>query len=171
MIRLATQKDAESIVRVNISSWQAGYKKLLPTHLLSGISIKQRLKKWQQAFYRDGFTVLVKEVDHKIVDYCAFGPYRQESTSTANDAGEIYSLYLHPKQWRQGFGYDLLTRSCSNLNLKGYQTTLIWVMENNQQAIRLYQKFGFEGTQKSKQMELFQLEEKRMVRGGCLQQD
>lgn len=164
MIRPATSEDSESIVRVNVASWQVGYKDLIPQKILMEISVEERLKRWQRAWHRDGFKVLVKELNQEIIGYCAYGPLRSPASDKDN-IGEIYSLYLLPIHWQQGFGTDLLSYANANLKREGFNTLMIWVLEGNQRAIRFYQKRGFQldGTRKRREIDHFSLIEVGMV--------
>ncbi len=164
MIRKATIDDAPDIVAVNIKSWQQAYTRLIPVDILSNLSGKDRLQRWQAGFKDNRFHCFLEERDSRIIGYSCHGKYRDENISPA--CGEINSIYLLKEYWGSGIGSSLLSGSLSHLKSLHFEKCFIWVLENNDRAIKFYQhhEFQFDGETKLRKIEGFKLVEQRMVR-------
>jgi ribosomal protein S18 acetylase RimI-like enzyme len=57
--------------------------------------------------------------------------------------GEIVTIYLLPEYMGKGIGAMLLKECIDELELLGFTTILIWVLEDNFRARRFYEKHGF----------------------------
>ncbi|HSM45638.1 MAG TPA: GNAT family N-acetyltransferase, partial [Acidimicrobiia bacterium] len=55
----------------------------------------------------------------------------------------IYSIYVHPDQWGDGHGHDLLQAGEDTLLAKGFESGLLWVLDANQPARRFYERHGW----------------------------
>src|SRR6266576_3106744 len=60
MMRPGMPEDAEAVARVQIASWQEGYKHLFSDEQLSGISLPDRTRFWRR------FPPIVAEVDEEV---------------------------------------------------------------------------------------------------------
>lgn len=76
----------------------------------------------------------------KVIGTSSYSASRSESMK---DYGEIISLYLLPENTRKGYGKQLLKASVSGLNKMGFSNIFLWVLEENYNARRFYENFGF----------------------------
>jgi ribosomal protein S18 acetylase RimI-like enzyme len=60
--------------------------------------------------------------------------------------GEIHELVIAPAYRRRGFGTALLRHTIEFLRSKGRKRIGLWVGKENEQAKKLYRKFGFRPT-------------------------
>lgn len=152
-IRSAKVDDAQQIAQVHVQSWQAAYEGLLPEPYLDNLSVGSRVQQWTNGITNSPTLVDVCEEDDQIVGFVASG------RSRGNDAqvkqfGEIYSIYLVPKVWDQGYGQALLDVALHQLQNDGYIGVVLWVLEGNERAIQFYKRNGFSPDGNTTQEEL-----------------
>lgn len=135
MIRWATVDDADDLADVHVATWQAAYARMLPAEFLGTIDRAARARWWRR-FIGDGARVHVAEID-RVVGFC-------HATGSSDDGwGEIYSIYVHPDNWGDGHGHDLLQAGEDTLRATGFETALLWVLDANQRARRFYERHGW----------------------------
>lgn len=76
-----------------------------------------------------------------IVGFMCLGKCRDEDLD--NTYGEIWGIYLLPSFWRQGIGTVFIDWGIEELKQKGYRKISLWVLEDNMNARRFYEKMGF----------------------------
>ncbi len=57
-------------------------------------------------------------------------------------AGEIFELYLAPEYQGLGFGTRLFLAARRDLAAKGYLSTIVWALADNERALRFYENMG-----------------------------
>jgi RimJ/RimL family protein N-acetyltransferase len=67
---------------------------------------------------------------------------------TREDGGLAHERYLEyiwvAREWRkQGVAFDMLTAVLANLRESGVRTAYLWVLDGNDDAVRLYKRVGF----------------------------
>jgi ribosomal protein S18 acetylase RimI-like enzyme len=82
---------------------------------------------------------LVAAEGNAIVAYACAGPQRDGPESIA----ELYSIYVHPSQWRGGLGRLLLSRMMELVKSQGFARLSLSVFESNERAVKFYQSAGF----------------------------
>ena len=142
MIRSATIDDAYGIAEIHVSSWQAAYNGLLPDDFLQRLSVERRSKIWKQILDTAVNQTWVAEENSRKVGFVNFGPCRDEDADPAK-IGEIYSIYLAPDAWGQGYGRALCTQALTSLKKSGFNEVTLWVLETNEGAIYFYERAGF----------------------------
>ena len=60
-----------------------------------------------------------------------------------NGYGEIISVYILPEYCGKGYGKQLLQAAVDGLIRMEYRDIFLWVLENNANARRFYESFGF----------------------------
>jgi ribosomal protein S18 acetylase RimI-like enzyme len=141
-IRRAKASDAKAIAKVQMASWQAAYRGLLPDRLLGGLSAVGAERRWRRRLEDGTGQVLVCEREGRMAGFIAFGPGRDDD-AVAEEVAEIYALYLDPRDWRQGYGSALLGEALAALREQGYAEVTLWVLDNNQRGIGFYEASGF----------------------------
>jgi GNAT superfamily N-acetyltransferase len=136
-IRVAQVQDAAAISHVHVQSWLSTYRGILPTQYLASLNEADRVPQWQDWLTRD-ITVFVAEIDGEIVGFAGGGPIREPLASC--DA-ELYSIYLLQEAQGRGIGKALVSAVAGQLVEMGYQSMLVWVLEQNP-ALCFYQKMG-----------------------------
>jgi len=60
--------------------------------------------------------------------------------------GSVTSFWVHPRARGKGVGDALLLATIESARAAGYDELLLWVVENNDHAQRLYERHGFQPT-------------------------
>jgi len=85
---------------------------------------------------------LVLSRGERLVGFVSYGPTQDDGLDPAK-VGEIYLLYVAPEEWRKGHGRALLDEAVTRLQQAGRQEVVLWVLHNNEQAMRFYEAIGF----------------------------
>jgi ribosomal protein S18 acetylase RimI-like enzyme len=139
MAERATASDSSAIADVHVRAWQAAYRDILPQQYLDGLSAEEREGMWRRSM-QEGANVLVLRSDSGISGFIAYGSSREQAASSAE--GEIWALYVDPKMWSRGVGRSLMRAAREELAAKRLKTAALWVLEENERAIRFYEALG-----------------------------
>lgn len=88
---------------------------------------------------------LVMVQDEMIIGTSGFGKSRMEEM---NGFGEIISLYFLPEYMGKGYGRLLLREVVGELKRMDFDKVFLWVLEENRNARRFYEKCGFVQTER-----------------------
>ena len=148
-VRYAKSMDARGIATVHVVSWQHAYRGIFPDSFLDSLSVDNREAYWRDAITKGQSNILVYALEDTVIGFSSFGPSRDTDVDPKN-VGEIYAIYFGPQHWSKGFGAILAAETLKVLGAAGYSEITLWVLNDNQRAIRFYQKLGFaaDGTQK-----------------------
>lgn len=142
-VRPARLEDAHDIARIQATAWQVAYKSLIPDRLLDKMTVARREARWQQILLGEQRRrTLLAEQDGQVVGFASYGPCRDDDVDQKL-AGEIYALYVAPGHWRQGHGAALIEQVETLLARQGFAEVTLWVLDNNQQAMRFYESRGY----------------------------
>ena len=141
IIRKATLSDVEYIAEILVRSWQFAYKGIMPDDLLKELSVDSRVAGWKKHL-SDGGEAWVIEHAGVILGVLEFGSLRDKLINF-EEYGEIYVIYLKPREIGKGLGAKLMTHALLNLRAQGFQNVGIWVLEKNTRAIDFYKRFSF----------------------------
>jgi len=143
-LRQAVAEDAGAIARVQVETWRAAYRGIVPDAFLDEMDVGERAASW-----RDGFaerplrrTTWVAESEGALVGFVAFGPCRDEDVSAT--VGELYAIYVRPDRWRRGVGRALHDRCLAELRGRGFEEATLWALEGNPGARVFYEALGWE---------------------------
>lgn len=96
------------------------------------------------------FPPLVAESDGVVVGYVAVGPTHDE-----NGDGELFAIYVQPKQWGTGVGRALIEAGEERLRELGHEDAHLWVLEDNPRARRFYEAAGWAVDGTARRIEIF----------------
>jgi ribosomal-protein-alanine N-acetyltransferase len=108
---------------------------------------QEKILKYSKNF-RDVFYVIKNE--DKIVGYCIYYLRATLSLKGFEKQSVISEIAIDRNSRGRKFAEKLLKRSIEEMKLNGISFILLYVNVNNQPAIRLYEKFGFQITKKVK---------------------
>lgn len=57
--------------------------------------------------------------------------------------GEVYALYVAPDLIGTGIGRGLLTEAHAAMTGRGFETSALWVLQDNLRARRFYERAGY----------------------------
>ena len=132
------------MARVHIEMWRTAYAGIVPDEHLAGLSYERREAVWVQILSRDEpaqCNFVAETVGGEIVGFAGGGPER-EGDSTYK--GELYAIYLLQEHQRRGIGRRLACAVAHGLLSSGFDSMLLWVLEDNRPARRFYESLGGE---------------------------
>ena len=143
-IRPAILEDAASIARVHVDSWRSTYAGIVPAEYLAAFSYRNRESHWKELLttYRPGTSYFVAETeDGDIVGFANAGPEREGDRIYRS---ELYAIYILEEYQHMGLGRRLFSSVTQRLLADGFDSMLLWVLEDNSPAIRFYESLGGE---------------------------
>ncbi|MBC2575244.1 GNAT family N-acetyltransferase [Peptostreptococcus canis] len=139
-IRYIISSDNKKMIsRIYEESWRYAYKGIIPQSYLDAIPEGQ----WVNNFDISGWYTMVCVENGEYIGTSSFCKSRFEQYF---DFGEIISIYFLPNYIRKGYGKKLLEAVMSELNKQGFKEIFLWVLEENYNARKFYEKFGFKCT-------------------------
>ena len=137
-VRIATLDDAEAIARVQVASWHAAYRELIPASRLATFTVPHRALAWRRSLRERGaLRTTVFEVG-EVVGFAAIGRSRDLA-----GWGEIRELYVAPDAWGRGVGSALFADAIAWLCARSLPSVMLWMLEGNSRALQFYQGSGF----------------------------
>ena len=147
-IRLATYADAADMANIHARSWEVAYRDIVPEEYIKAKS-PTRESLWKRILSVENdkhFIILNSDI---AVGMVTVGTPQQDNIQIKNDAGiddsfwEVHGIYLHPDYYRLGIGTMAIDFAMNKARAAGKTNILLWVFEENQNAIRFYNKCGF----------------------------
>lgn len=131
---METDAEVRGKAYVHWKSWHEAYKGLVDQSYLDRFTLEKCLKIAYQ--WRDN--ILVAKDGEKVIGFAAHGPYRDDSIQ---NAGEVFAIYILADYYGKKVGYSLMCAALEQMTQ--YRQVALWVLEENERAIRFYQKCGF----------------------------
>ena len=133
---LLKDDDIFEISNIYEKSWKYAYKGIVPQEYLNSISKGS----WTNTITKAGLYTLVLIENEMIIGTASFCKSRWEKYE---GYGEIVSIYFLPDYIGKGYGNLLLKKCIEELKTLGFMKLLLWVLEDNINARRFYEKNGF----------------------------
>lgn len=146
LIRVAERRDADGITDVQVASWRAGYAHVFPESVLFADDFDtSRRSFWNSWRFSPGhrLAVAVDPVDERVVVFASYGPERERASGFTGRA-ELYAFYAHPDVWGTGAASTLIAHTEERFKAEGFETAVLWVLEDNPRARRFYERHGWE---------------------------
>jgi ribosomal protein S18 acetylase RimI-like enzyme len=141
-IRLAQIADADGIATVHVRGWQAAYRGIVPDTYLDSLSIEQRASAWRALFRGPSAReVWVADANQRLIGWVSIGDPRDDDAPTGT--GELNAIYVLPEFWSSGVGRALWLRAKQRLAERGFGRATLWVLADNDRAVRFYRAAGF----------------------------
>jgi len=118
VVRIAEAIDAEAIAKVQVESWRAAYRELMPDELLAGLDTSKRAAVWRQVCGGAGWATLVVEDRDAVVGFCHVCPARDADLDSRATA-ELTAIYVDPIAWGRGCGRLLCARAVAEARQRG----------------------------------------------------
>ncbi|MBX3081681.1 MAG: GNAT family N-acetyltransferase [Anaerolineae bacterium] len=154
-IRRATADDAPKLARVHVDSWQVAYRGIVPDSHLERFTYQRREEAFRHALTANLEETYLIEDGDQAVGILTIGASR-DTDLDASRTGEIWGIYITPTYWRQGVGTLLVYEAERILRSRHYKDVVLWVLADNKDARRFYEKMGFAVDGMSKLVELGQ---------------
>ena len=141
LIRKATVDDAEKIAEIKIDGWETAYKGILDDAFLNGLDKDTEMEKKKRNI-SDGASVLVAEVDGKVVGFCMYKDFVQANDNYFDADCEISALYVRNNFKRNGIGKRLMQSAIADLRNIGKTTMILECLTKNYPSRIFYEKMG-----------------------------
>lgn len=139
-LRAATEADAAASAALEVRSWRAVYRGILPDRVLDGLDVTSRTASHRRLVGEvNGLHLVATDTTHHdLVGFCHAGPARRPGRW----AWEVYTIYLeHHARWH-GIGREMFERVFAWARAKRDPSLIVWVLEANQHARRFYEAMG-----------------------------
>jgi ribosomal protein S18 acetylase RimI-like enzyme len=147
VVRQAVLDDAEQIARVHVASWRVAYGEFMPPKQMAWISESRETRRASDLISNPDTPYLVAENDNKIVGFLVYGPPGDECDPKSTM--QIYTFFVDPERYRQGFGTRLLTAMESAISVP---ETTAWVMTQGVHGPGFYARSGFKREAETEKM-------------------
>jgi len=141
-LRPATPEDAAGLARVSVDSWRVAYRGLVPQDYLDALTYEEREQGWDVRLRQAGLEPWVLLVDGRIGGFITIVVARADDGHPG--VGELEGIYLHPTLFGLGLGRRLMELALRRLLARGHTEAVLWVLDGNRRAQRLYQAAGWE---------------------------
>ena len=148
-MRAGRREDADGIADVHVASWRAGYAHVFPESVLYADDFDAtRRDFWRSWRFAPGHRLAVAttpaagDTDERIVGFSSFGPERERARGFTGRA-ELYAFYVHPDAWGTGAAGALLSHTEDRFRAEGFDTAVLWVLDDNPRARAFYERFGW----------------------------
>jgi ribosomal protein S18 acetylase RimI-like enzyme len=151
-LRPATRDDADDITDVQVASWRAGYAHVFPESILYADDFdSSRREFWTAWRFAPGHRIAVATVGldvsdggpgERVVGFASYGPERERARGFTG-RGELWAFYLHPDVWGSGVADRLIDHAEHRLAAEGFDTAVLWVLDDNPRARRFYERHGW----------------------------
>ena len=142
-VRPLRDEDIPAVVAGHIDGWRTAYKGIVADVVLDGLdegawTERRRTELAKRAAGELPWSTLVALDGDRVVGHVSYGPYRTDGAADP-EVGEILAIYVDAPVHGQGFGRALLTAALTELPQPEVR---LWVLEENHQARRFYEKAG-----------------------------
>lgn len=137
-VRRADAQDAAAISEVHRYAWEQAYSGLIPHKPLMQM-ICRRDEAWWRKAARGSATILVIEVEGKLVGYTTLGLNRARALPYD---GEVYELYILPEFQGTGLGSALFGEALRLLKSLGCSGVIAWCLEDSDITTRFFRSRG-----------------------------
>ncbi|MBB6121943.1 GNAT family N-acetyltransferase [Nocardiopsis algeriensis] len=152
-VRPARVADVDTVVDLQVASWQAVYGALLPGGVaaeLEGEQAREQFRgQWTAALEspptsRHRLVVATDQEDGErvVTGFAAFGPAGDPDLWPATDA-EVFALHVDPERTGAGHGSRLLNACVEHLLEDGFTTVHVWVPEAGNALRKFFESSGW----------------------------
>lgn len=141
-IRYANLDDSDVLGKIHSESSRAGFKGIIPDHILNDVfSIERRTKRFVSEISEGSPRTAVIFEAKEPAGLISFGKCRYGN----NDKSwiEIWRVYLAPKFWGSGVAEELIEWVIKEILNEHFTNIELWVLEENMRARNFYEKMGF----------------------------
>lgn len=132
--KMETEDEINGKGYVHYKSWHETYTGLVDV----GYIAKLTLEKCVAMAHKWPDNILVAKDGEMVVGFAGYGAYRDD---TLPACGEVFAIYVLAAYHGQRAGYELMKAAIEKLS--EYKRVAVWVLKENERAIRFYERFGF----------------------------
>ena len=137
-LRKAQRDDVDEIASIHVDSWKAAFTGRMPHNYIESYTLPRRVTEWHQLLTNNAETVVVSESGGRVIGFLSF-----KISQTHENAIELSKLYLCPSAYGKGVGSLLMNYLEKQVASHHVHQITLYVLDNNDAAIRFYTKQGF----------------------------
>ena len=141
IIRSAGPEDALRIATIHVGAWRAAYRGIVPDDFLRALSIEKRCAAWRQNLAAKTPSTWIALDGDTALGWISAAASRDGDAP--HSTGEIWAVYIDPNHWGEGAGRALCEAAQQELRKQGFTAVTLWVLKDNQRALRFYLANGF----------------------------
>jgi GNAT superfamily N-acetyltransferase len=150
-VRPAEPSDAAEIARIQLVTWRAAYRDLLPAELLDALDEAEAEEAWRHTIEHGPAQVFVATEGQWHVGFVAAGPTPHEESAAANGAAApdaaqvalVSTLLVEPRWGRRGHGGRLLAAAGAAMLAGGLDRGICWVAEADKASLAFWERAGW----------------------------
>lgn len=139
-VRRASINDITEMSLIHAHSWKSAYRDLLPDEYLEELEDTGWVSMLEKNMRDDSIVAWVATLEKDIAACTCVGNSRHKGYEQQL---ELISIYVLPEHWNKGLGSSLVNEVLNYASDNAYPEVGLWVMDQNTQAIRFYEKHGF----------------------------
>lgn len=132
--KMETDSEIKEKAFVHWRSWHDAYRGIVDDSYLD----KLTLEKCEEMAYRWTENMIVAKDGDRVVGFAGYGASRDDDL---DGAGEVFAIYILPDYYGKGVGYRLMKEAVARL--EDHRRIAVWVLKENERAIRFYERFGY----------------------------
>jgi len=148
--RLATPKDAYDMAEIHIRSWEIAYKEIIPKDFITEKN-STRHSLYKLVITNENRNSYIIEFNGNVVGIMKVALPQDEDVT--NNTYELHYIYLHPNYFRMGIGTQAMEFAYTIARGLNKTIMTVWVLSENINSIKFYEKCGFTPDGKTKNME------------------
>ena len=141
------ENQINNIAKAHLSAWKKGFEGILSKKMLSNLTIESFESNWRKILAekeRNNFIWL-----NEFKEGLGFISYGKPKDKNEIADFEIYGIYVHPKHWKKGIGYELMNYAINSIKqLNPSSKIVLWTLDKNKISQKFYSRFGFNQNEK-----------------------
>ncbi|MCR4632781.1 MAG: GNAT family N-acetyltransferase [Erysipelotrichaceae bacterium] len=131
--KMETVEEIKGKAYVHWKSWHEAYAGIIDREYLDKLSLERCEK---MAFSQADQIIIAKE-NGSVIGFIGYGSSKEETP----EAGVIFALYVLAEYYGRGVGRKLMDAGLKQI--ERFPRVRLWVLKENERAIRFYEKCGF----------------------------
>ncbi|CAM3659132.1 GNAT family N-acetyltransferase [Parendozoicomonas haliclonae] len=140
-LRPAIKEDNFVISEISVAGWRFAYRGIMADEVLDNLDVEKRAA-GRTAFLKTAhLEAYVCEQGEQVVGFVDFAKSRDDDVE--DTVGEVWAIYVLPEAIGRGVGQRLMALAEQKLATQGFTELTLWVLADNHQARRFYERAGF----------------------------
>ena len=139
-VRGATIEDAGGLARVQVDSYRSAYVGVWPRAVLDSLSFEEQEQDWRN-WIRSNPDDLLYVAELSAGEAVGYALARSGPTGILGYDSELIALHVLDPYQRQGLGRRLVAAIAKELQMRGSESLMLWVLKENR-ARGFYERLG-----------------------------
>lgn len=151
MIRSAEINELTNLAEIYLESWHFAFSKHFPPESLARVAVSDFEHRWRDFFAEKNIRSFVYELDSVPLGFVTCKINNEEPA-------EVVSMMVLPTRIRTGIGSKLMEKAISCLLDNKCKAAILWVVRENANARRFYERFGFSPSEEERFIQRYGIE-------------